>query len=80
VIGALVALALTPALADDLFTIQDPAITESSAVVEVGQGPDRRVLTVHDSGHGPVGYVPAPRTPAAAGNRRTQVAARHANR
>ena len=61
-VAGFLTLEAAPALADDLFTIQDPAITESSAVVEVGQGPDRRVLTINDSGDGPVVYVLDPRT------------------
>jgi hypothetical protein len=52
----------TPAIADDLFDFQDPAITESSAEVEVGQGPTHRVLTINDSGHGPYVYVVDPST------------------
>ncbi|GAA1922851.1 hypothetical protein [Nocardioides marmoribigeumensis] len=63
----MIALALSlalagPTLTDDLFTLHDPAITESSAVVEVGRGPDHRVLTINDSGDGPVVYVLDPRT------------------
>ncbi len=61
-VAGLLALAAAPALADDLFTVQDPAITESSAVVEVGEGPGSRVLTINDSGDGPVVYVLDPRT------------------
>jgi hypothetical protein len=56
------ALLASPVLTGDLFTLQDPAITESSAVVEVGSGPTHRVLTINDSGDGPVVYVLDPRT------------------
>lgn len=61
-IGSLLAAALFPALVDDgtLFTLQDPAITESSAVVEVRR--PHRVLTINDSGDGPYVYVIDPRT------------------
>ena len=56
-----VALAVTPT-PTDLMTIQDPEIHESSAVVEVGTGPRSRILTINDSGDGPVVYVLDPRT------------------
>jgi len=59
---ALLVLTTTPAVADDLFRLQDPAITESSAIVEVGRGAARRVLTINDSGDGPTVYVVDPRT------------------
>ncbi len=61
-IGTLIAAALLPALADNrtLFTLQDPAITESSAVVEVHR--PHRVLTINDSGDGAVVYVLDPAT------------------
>lgn len=61
------ALLAVPLLADDLFTVQDPAVDESSAVVEVGRGAARRVLTINDSGDGPVVYVIDPRTGRTAG-------------
>ncbi len=55
-------LVVAPVLADDLFTLQDPQITESSGLVEVGRGPAHRVLTINDSGDGAVVYVLDPRT------------------
>jgi hypothetical protein len=62
VIGTLLAAALLPALADDgtLFTLQDPAITESSGLVETRD--PHRVVTINDSGDGPYVYVIDPRT------------------
>ena len=56
------ALLLAPVAAQDLLTFQDPEISESSGLVEVGRGPGSRVLTINDSGDGPVVYVVDPRT------------------
>jgi hypothetical protein len=61
------ALLAAPVLADDLFTLQDPSISESSGIVEVGRGPAHRVLTINDSGDGAVVYVIDPRTGATVG-------------
>jgi hypothetical protein len=60
-----IALLLVAVLAADgpraLFTL-DPAVAESSGLVEVGRDGSHRVLTINDSGDGPVVYVVDPRT------------------
>lgn len=68
-LGAAVALTLLaafPAVAAEgprpVFRFQDPEITESSGLVEVGRGPSARVLTVNDSGGEAVVYVVDPRS------------------
>ena len=61
----MIALLLVAALAADgpstLFTL-DPSVAESSGLVEVRRDGDHRVLTINDSGDGPVVYVVDPRS------------------